>query len=413
VTDRTRVWTVVQLIVAAIFLATVWQFHEPGAGFTALIEFPGTSHEYELPAIRDVPHYHHRDSGGYDGQYYAQLAVDPLLRDGAIDRAMDNPPYRARRILFSWTAYAIGGGDPARVLRVYALQNVSAWLIFGWLLCRWMPPVSGRHTALWAGCMLSHGMLSSVRYALPDAPSALLVTAGVAAAGVVTQLDAADRKSLATFRSIGAALVVGLAGLARETSLLAAAMFLALVRTPPRRWLLAALCLFLCAVPLLLWLDYLRSIYRSFSIAGADHLTVPLSGLFWKLQRLRSEIAGGVSVRTLATAAAVAGFLVQAGVIFSAVIRFLRSTAPERSSRTGRSDWAHWALVGAAFVTLAMFTHRDVFAGAPGAFTRVFLPVTLAANAILAASARPRWILIATANLGAVAGIMELWSAWG
>jgi hypothetical protein len=65
--------------------------------------------------------------------------------------------------------------------------------------------------------------------------------------------------------------------------------------------------------------------------------------------------------------------------------------------------------VGVAFVVLAIVTHRDVFAGAPGAFTRVFLPVTLAANALLAARPRPAWWLIAAANLGVIPGVMLLW----
>ena len=394
-TNRTRVWTVVQLLVIALFLAAVWQYYKPGVGFTAFIEFPGTSHDYELPSIRDVPHYHHPDSPGYDGQFYAQLAVDPLLRDAAIDRAMDNPQYRARRILFSWTAYAIGGGRPARVLQVYAFQNVVAWLLLAWLLCRWMPPTDGRRVALWAGCLLSHGLISSVRLALPDGPSALLVAAAVAVAGVdaASPSPHASARRTHTLRAIGAAFIVGLAGLARETSMLAGSMFVRELRTP-RRWLLAGLCLLLCILPLLVWMDYLRSIYRSITIAGADHLTTPFSGILWKMQRLRTEIAGGVTYETVASAAALSGFFVQAGVIGRELVR-----------SSGRSAWA---LAGASFVTLAIFTHRDVFAGSPGAFTRVFVPVTIAANALLASRPRPSWWLIAAANLSIIPGIMLL-----
>jgi hypothetical protein len=380
-----------------MFLATIAQYYRPGFGFTALIQFPESSHDYEISAVREAPHYHHPDADGYDGQFYAQLAVDPLLRDGAIDRAMDNPQYRARRILLSWTAYAIGGGNPARVLQVYAIQNVVVWLILAWLLCRWMPPTDGRRVALWAGCLLSHGMLSSVRLALPDGPSALLIAAAVAVAGGGASLAAGPGGRLFP-RLILAAWIVGLAGLARETGILSGSMFVRELRRDWWTWGLVAVCLVLCALPLLLWMDYLRSIYRFGAAAGTDHLTTPLSGVLWKVLRLRTDLAGGDTSSLVASAAALTGFLVQAWVIGSELTR-----------SSGRSPWA---LVGASFVILAVFTHRDVFAGTPGAFTRVFLPMTLSANALLAARPRPDWGLIVMANLAVIPGIMLLRFAW-
>ena len=93
------------------------------------------------------PTYVHYQSPGYDGQFYAQLAVEPLLRDRRIDEALDTPPYRARRILFSWTAYLLGLGRPAWILKVYAVQNIVAWLLLAWLLLRWFPPHARRATS--------------------------------------------------------------------------------------------------------------------------------------------------------------------------------------------------------------------------------------------------------------------------
>ena len=55
---------------------------------------------------------------------------------------MDNLPYRARRILFCWTAYLLGMGQPRLILQAYALQNVLCWLLLAWLLLRWFPPTS-------------------------------------------------------------------------------------------------------------------------------------------------------------------------------------------------------------------------------------------------------------------------------
>jgi hypothetical protein len=49
---------------------------------------------------------------GYDGQFYAQLATDPLIRNPETLTAFDNFGYRARRPLFAMTAYVAGGGEP-------------------------------------------------------------------------------------------------------------------------------------------------------------------------------------------------------------------------------------------------------------------------------------------------------------
>ena len=100
--------------------------------------------ECEPPALKAVPHYQYPLWASYDGQFYAQRALDPLLRDPTIDRGMDLAPFRARRILFSWTAYGLGLGRPAWILEAYALQNVVCWLIIALLLVRWVPVTSWR-----------------------------------------------------------------------------------------------------------------------------------------------------------------------------------------------------------------------------------------------------------------------------
>jgi hypothetical protein len=98
--------------VAAAFLASAAAYYSPATGLTFFIEFPAESHGRELPIVQAIPHHDHPGSAGYDGQFYAQLAIDPLITDPAIDRALDDPPYRARRILFSWTAHLVGLGQP-------------------------------------------------------------------------------------------------------------------------------------------------------------------------------------------------------------------------------------------------------------------------------------------------------------
>src|SRR5262249_35966942 len=136
----------------ALFLRAVAGFYHPGTGFTALIGFPEADSSTS-PALRAIPHYTYPAAASYDGQFYAQRALDPLVRDPDIDHAMDLAPFRARRILFSWTAWAFGLGRPAWILEAYALQNVVCWLALAALLARWFPLRGPRDLALWAACL--------------------------------------------------------------------------------------------------------------------------------------------------------------------------------------------------------------------------------------------------------------------
>jgi hypothetical protein len=232
---------------------------------------------------------------------------------------------------------------------------------------------------LWTGCLLSHGMLSSVRYAVPDGGSVLLVALSVVAA----------EKG----RPLLAALGVGVAGLARETNLLAASCLGSFVRRSPRSWILVAVALLVCVLPLALWLDYLRSIYRSRVFENSGHLTVPLSGVLWKLDVVLGDLQRGRQpMLAWATLASVVGLVAQAACVLWALLR--------QSPRTP------WILVAASYVGLAILMHRVVWEGTPGAFTRVLLPLTVGANVVLARTTRPHWPFIAAANLGLIPGVL-------
>src|SRR5207237_6139972 len=254
-----RACRAVALVVVVIFLASVARFYHPGPGFTALVGFPAGNDNYEAPDLRAVPHYTYPAWASYDGQFYAQRAFDPLVRDPHVDHAMDLAPFRARRILFSWTAYVAGLGRPAWILEAYALQNVIAWLLLAVLLIRWMPPHTPRGLALWCACLLSHGLLWSVRFALLDGPSLVLTAFAV--------------KLIEDGHPLASAAAVGINGLGRETNVLAA-----LAQPVPRDlrgWACLLFAGLLVMLPLLLWEDYLRSIYRSTIFAGADPIMRP------------------------------------------------------------------------------------------------------------------------------------------
>ena len=366
----TRQWTYRGLAIALVilFLAAVARFYHPGTGFTALIGFPA-GHDHEAPAMREVPHFDYPAWASYDGQFYAQRALDPLCRDPLVDRAMDLAPFRARRILFSWTAYALGLGRPAWIIAIYAVQNVVCWLVLACLLARWIPPTSGRGLALWTACLFSHGVLWSVRFALLDAPSLVLTVCAV---------WAVERG-----RPLLSAAIVGIAGLARETNLLvlAAQPF----PTDRRTWMRLMAAITIAAVPLLLWEDYLRSIYRSTIFAGADQFMTPGVALTASgSQALSAVRAGGLfSADGLA-------FLLLASLVVQAVYVIVR-----------REYASAWWRVAVPYVVLMLLLDRVLADPNTGAITRVMLPLTVGFNVLLATESRPSrfWPWFAAGNL--------------
>jgi hypothetical protein len=371
------------------FLLTVASYYDRTTGFTIFLGLPANSHTYELPAVQAVPHAHDAVDGGYDAQFYAQMAIDPLLRDPDIDRAMDKPAYRAHRILLSWTAWALSGREVSTVLRIYAFQNVVAWLLLAWLLLKWLPPRDARTFVLWAGILLTHGLLTSVRNALTDGPSVLLTATAVLA--------------IERGRPWLAAIVTGISGLARETNIFAGTMFISQLSWRPRSWINAAGGLTLCVLPLLLWLDYLRSIYGDAAFVGGEHITTPLDGWWWKTQSTWiALITHGLTIQTTANIATLVSLAAQGGTLIWYSVRWLKDRAGSPA----------WLLVAWPFFLLILTAHRVVWDGTPGAITRVVLPLTVGVNVLLARHPRAPWWLIIAANLSVVAGVMAFVFGW-
>jgi len=368
--------TAVAVGLAALLLASVARLYHPPYGFTEMIGFasPGTG---ELPVLQAIPHYRHPPWGSYDGQFYAQLALEPLLRDPAIDAALDLPPYRARRILFSWTAWALGLGQPAWILQAYALQNLLFWLILALVMTRWLRPDTPRGVALWTACLFSHGLLHSVRSALLDGPSMLLIALAIAAS---------ERGRLFT-----SAAIVGVAGLGRETNLLAS------LGLPwpegRRRWLTLAAGLALAALPLILWQDYLRAIYRSTSAVGHDQLDLPVIVYLRVLrQTVRQTLGDGSNL--LST--------FKLGVIVSLTVQTVYLIY--------RREWASpWWRVAVPYALLMLTVHKVVWDGYPGAVTRVTLPLVFGFNVLLAGETGRRfWPWFVFGNLHLLPAAMLL-----
>jgi hypothetical protein len=353
-----------------VFLWVCSQFYIPGQGFTALIEFGAKEEARYLPELRAVPHYDRPDSPGYDGQYYAQVAMRPHPGDPVLGSAVDNLPYRARRILFCWTAWALAGGDAARVLWIFPLQNVAAWLLLAVLLLRWFPPVDWTNWLRWAGVLWSFGFCVSVRGSLPDGPSLLLIAAGMAL--------------LESGRPWLAAGVLGLSGLGKETNVLAAAA------TGPgagqrRAWAAAAGRWILIILPLAAWILFLTAILGPGNGTGARNFSIPFSGYLRACAGTWREGTGG-SARLAAGSLLVLGALTAQGLFFLM-----------------RPRWSDpWWRLGAAYAVLMVFLGDAVWEGYPSAVSRVVLPMLLAFN-ILVPRGRGWWMVLLLGNVSLLA----------
>ena len=335
----------------ALFAWYITLFYLPGQGFSYFIQFGEKLHGKYLPEVKAVNHYEMPDSAGYDSQWYAQIAIRPHLKDPALAKAVDSLPYRARRILFLWTAWLLGGGSPARVMNAYALQNVVCWFLLAALLLRWFPPVTWGNCARWAAVLLSFGLLFSVKGALLDGPSLLLVAVGMA-------LVETEHPWLA-------AAVLGVSGLGKDTSILCGAGMRIPYSRNPGAWASWAARAALVLLPLGVWILVLRLWLGRGGDIGARNFGAPFAGLTEKLQQSISLlIAGGYpSVIAKFDLLVIAGLLAQ--FFFFAF----------------RRRWHDpWWRIGACYAVLMVFLGDAVWENYPSAAARVLLPMVLAFN---------------------------------
>jgi hypothetical protein len=367
---------IVALYVAAVllFLQSTRQYYHKSMGFTELILFGDQFYEQGLPALRGAPHFVYQRSPGYDGQWYAQLALEPLLRNRDLDKALDTAHYRARRILFSWTAYVFGLGQPAWIIKVYAVQNIVAWLLLAWILLRWFPPTSARHFLAWFGCLYGIGMAVSFRFALLEGPGMVIIALAV---------WAVERQ-----RSWLAAALLGVAGLGRETNLLAGTLLIERIPREWRAWAALAAKGLVVVVPFFLWLAYIRSVYPATNVSNPDSFGLPFSGYAQKWMATFSELyVDGWGTFARFNFAAMAGLTVQIAYLL------------------WRREWGSaWWRVGASYCVLMPFLSYLVWEGYPGAFPRVLLPASFAFN-VLVVKSRWFWPLVILGNLSVWHGL--------
>lgn len=238
-------------------------------GITKFLTAGTAFDERGIAAYRATPKYMdpyppHR--WGFDGQLYAELALDPLLLDPDLGRALDNPPYRARRILLSWLAWVGGLGQPFWILNVFAALNLVFWIGYAWLAAKLFRPHGWAGLAGFSAVLLTCGIIECMHGSLTDFPSFVLMTSAVVLGGT------------------GGAVVLALAALARETCVLG---FVGLAEFRPpwgeafKKNLVRGL---IAAVPLALWVGYVLWRFRDREIGfDGGNLERPLAGMMGKL----------------------------------------------------------------------------------------------------------------------------------
>jgi len=374
------VTTILYAALVLVFLNALRPYYHRNTGFTELIDFGDQFYHRTIPAAREAPHVARADSWGYDGQFYAQLALEPLLRDRALDQALDYPPYRARRILFSWTAFVIGLGRPAWILKVFAVQNIVAWLALAGLLTIWIPPVRLRNVVPWTGCLFGAGMMFSVRLALLEGPGLLVVTLAILA-------HERSRHWLAT-------VLMGLSGLGRETNMIGSGLLVERMPRSRKAWLDVAAKAAVVVLPFMLWALYVHSVYPELPYSKQANFSLPLAGYLQKWSATVGEISrlGWTKTGARFECLMLIGLTTQA--IFLAI----------------RRDWTSaWWRMAVPYCVLFLVTSYIVWEGEPSAAPRVLLPMSFAFNILIARlPGRWFWPLAVLGNLSVLSGIDQI-----
>lgn len=369
------------LCVAAVafVLATVAGRYDTETGFTRLIRFGAFFDASRLPALEGQP-LHVYPNQGYDGQFYAQLAVDPDVSHPEVQAALDNPRYRARRILLPAIVHVAGVGNVWLTLNLFALANLAAWLALAWLLWRRTRADGWRGAAVWVVCMLGLGALDSVRMSLTDLPAMLLIFVAVEASTGARRLPA-----------LGA---LAAAALTRETALLSIAAPEGGDLRAGRTWARHAVNCIVVAAPLALWIGWLFLKVLSGEDTYTGNFAAPCTAIAHHIQNSAREIASGnASYRHIFGLIAVPGLALQvAWVVYRAA--------------TGGFTADPWLRAALPYVPLFLVLGDSVWQAYP-AVARVCLPLTFAFNLTLPRDRRFWWWLV-IGNAFALHGIQRM-----
>ena len=362
VSNRARAIIIVVLcLIPALFVA---RYFTPQHGFTKLLDVGPFYLPRALPQFQalDPATFHQK---GYDGQFYAQLAIDPSLRNPQFATALDGPEYRSRRILLPAVAWLLGMGQPAAVVTIYTLLNLAAWYILFTLLVRSEQPVTVQAWLCIAAIVLTTGVFSSLKRSLTDLPAATLLVGAALLGG--------------WSRTVSLALSV----LTKETYMICAWLPLAGLWKKRHAVWRGIIQVAAVLLPWILWAIYVRWRFAAPEY-GEDNFAWPFKG--WL-----HAIVSSVELLKLSMTFAALSLLVQ--LVYLGLRPQLKSF--------------YWR-AAVSFGIAACFLNNDPFASEVS-FTRDLLPMTIGFNILLKQEAPgkfPFWFV--AGNIGLLSGLFGL-----
>ena len=293
---------------------------------------------------------------GYDGQFYAQLALDPLLTRHDLAQALDNPHYRARRAGLSLLAYCLGLGKSAGVLQSYAVLNFAFWLLLLGMLGHFIGYRRPRDLLLAVSLLWSTGTLTSVERALTDLPAAVLCV-------------------LAVFlgrRWIIASSLLGSAVMVKDTAILCCAA--APWRPEGKRVSVQQLLISgsIMVLPIAVWMLYIQLRLASGPAMDMNNFAIPLAGLITKLGGAFRALSAGMMQHSL---------FQQVLLLFEVLGPLSLCTQAAYLFAGPRVEDATWRM-GIGFGVLLLFLGSAVWAE-QFAYCRALLPLTFSFNLLV------------------------------
>ena len=121
-------WSVTVVVASAYLVFLVLRLAEYHADVTRFIVVGA---HYATPQMLPIAAYVH-PGDGYDGQFYFRLAITPFTSDPtAAGITLDNPPYRAQRILYPLVVWVLSAGRPQLVPLLLILANYAGLCALG------------------------------------------------------------------------------------------------------------------------------------------------------------------------------------------------------------------------------------------------------------------------------------------
>jgi hypothetical protein len=362
----------VAALALAFFLRVYAGIWTPEHGITKFLrvgqefEDRGTAVFRATPKFID-PYPAHR--WGFDGQLYAEMALDPLLLDPHLHVALDNPPYRAQRILLSWLAWVVGLGQPFWILNAYAALNLMFWVGYAVLAGRLFAPHGWSGLAGYAAVLLTCGAIESMQASLTDLPSFTLILGAIMLGGV---------------KGAG---VLALATLVRSTSLIG---FVGLAQDPPpwreaiRRNFRLGL---IAVVPFAGWAIYVHWVFRGREVYfDGGNLALPFQGMMEKLGEFSVRAVHGPIRWHRFAFELYKSYELHAVLTIVSVVTQSVYLALHREWKNPLWRWG--AIVAVYFSCISFLSWESHFT-----ITRHALPITLVFNLLLAARPTKAWLI--------------------